>query len=212
MAAITHTSPSPGPGSSSTIGRVFEHRLMAYRRTFRSTIFTSFVTPALFLAAMGLGLGSYVDSGDSAALGGITYLAFLAPGLLAAASDELGVLRGGLSDHERARVEPDLPRDVRHADLPARRHAGQPAVHRGAPDADLHGLHPRHRALRGGHIGARRAGHPGRCPDRHGVRGSHRRVHARPRRPRSTSTRCSASSSRRCSCSPAPSSRSPRCL
>ena len=86
MAAITHTPPAPGPASGSTIGHVFEHRLMAYRRTFRSTIFTSFVTPALFLAAMGLGLGSYVDSGDSEALGGITYLAFLAPGLLAAAA------------------------------------------------------------------------------------------------------------------------------
>ena len=59
---------------------------MAYRRTFRSSIFTSFVTPTLFLAAMGLGLGSYVDSGDSASLGGVSYLAFLAPGLLAAAA------------------------------------------------------------------------------------------------------------------------------
>lgn len=78
--------PAHGPTPGSTMARVFEHRLMVYRRTFRSTIFTSFVTPTLFLAAMGLGLGSYVDSGDSAALGGITYLAFLAPGLLAASA------------------------------------------------------------------------------------------------------------------------------
>jgi lipooligosaccharide transport system permease protein len=88
MTAISRTPsgrlPTQRPGS--TIGLVFEHRLMAYRRTFRSTIFTSFVTPALFLAAMGLGLGSYVDSGDSAALGGVSYLAFLAPGLLAAST------------------------------------------------------------------------------------------------------------------------------
>ena len=86
MAAITRTPPESVPSSGSTLSRVFEHRMMAYRRTFRSTIFTSFVTPTLFLAAMGLGLGSYVDSGDPTALGGISYLAFLAPGLLAAAA------------------------------------------------------------------------------------------------------------------------------
>jgi len=34
---------------------------------------------------MGLGLGSYVDSSANQALGGVSYLAFLAPGLLAAA-------------------------------------------------------------------------------------------------------------------------------
>jgi lipooligosaccharide transport system permease protein len=33
---------------------------------------------------MGLGLGSYVDAGGGEALGGVSYLAFLAPGLLAA--------------------------------------------------------------------------------------------------------------------------------
>jgi len=92
MSAIARTppgpalTPAPEPAPGSTMGRVFEHRLMAYRRTFRSSLFSSFITPTLFLAAMGLGLGSYVDSGESAALGGISYLAFLAPGLLAASA------------------------------------------------------------------------------------------------------------------------------
>jgi len=67
---------------SSTIGRVFEHRFMSYRRTFRASIFSSFLSPILFLTAMGIGLGSYVS--DSAAIGGVPYLVFLAPGLLAA--------------------------------------------------------------------------------------------------------------------------------
>jgi lipooligosaccharide transport system permease protein len=67
---------------SSTIGRVFEHRFMSYRRTFRASIFSSFLSPILFLTAMGIGLGTYVA--DSAALGGVPYLVFLAPGLLAA--------------------------------------------------------------------------------------------------------------------------------
>jgi lipooligosaccharide transport system permease protein len=66
------------------ISRVLEHRLVQYRRTFRSSVFTSFLSPLLFLTAMGLGLGGYVDRSGTAALGGLTYLQFLAPGLLAA--------------------------------------------------------------------------------------------------------------------------------
>ena len=66
----------------STIGRVFEHRFLQYRRTYRATIFTSFLSPILFLTAMGVGLGGYVS--NSTSLGGVPYLVFLAPGLLAA--------------------------------------------------------------------------------------------------------------------------------
>jgi lipooligosaccharide transport system permease protein len=69
---------------SSTAGRVFEHRWIQYRRTFRSTIFSSFLTPILFLTAMGLGLGSYVSDSAIDSIGGVSYLVFLAPGLLAA--------------------------------------------------------------------------------------------------------------------------------
>lgn len=70
------------PVSSSAIGRVVEHRYLSYRRTFRASIFSSFLSPVLFLAAMGLGLGAYVS--DPTAIGGVPYLVFLAPGLLAA--------------------------------------------------------------------------------------------------------------------------------
>ena len=66
------------------ISRVIEHRAVQYRRTFRSSVFTSFLSPVLFLTAMGLGLGGYVDRSGDAALGGLSYLEFLAPGLLAA--------------------------------------------------------------------------------------------------------------------------------
>lgn len=66
------------------VSRVLEHRAVQYRRTFRSSAFTSFLSPVLFLTAMGLGLGGYVDRSGGAALGGLTYLQFLAPGLLAA--------------------------------------------------------------------------------------------------------------------------------
>jgi lipooligosaccharide transport system permease protein len=67
----------------STMARVIEHRALQYRRTFRASLFSSFGIPALFLTAMGLGLGSYVDQSPDPTLAGLTYLQFLAPGLLA---------------------------------------------------------------------------------------------------------------------------------
>jgi lipooligosaccharide transport system permease protein len=63
---------------------VFEERLLGYRRTYRGTLFMSFVSPALFLVAMGIGLGGFVNRG--AGIEGVPYLAFLAPGLLAGAA------------------------------------------------------------------------------------------------------------------------------
>ena len=68
----------------STLARVVEHRAVSYRRTFRSSIFSSFLSPLMFLAAMGIGLGTYVDRSGNDLLGGLSYLEFLAPGLLAA--------------------------------------------------------------------------------------------------------------------------------
>jgi lipooligosaccharide transport system permease protein len=64
--------------------RVLEHNLMVYRRTWKGSIFASFVSPVLFLGAMGFGLGSLIARGPSRTVEGVSYLAFLAPGLLAA--------------------------------------------------------------------------------------------------------------------------------
>jgi lipooligosaccharide transport system permease protein len=70
--------------------RVLTHELLIFRRQWHGLVFTSFVQPILFLAAMGVGLGTYVDraSGDVA---GIPYLQFVAPGLLAASVFQLAV-------------------------------------------------------------------------------------------------------------------------
>ncbi len=70
--------------------RVLEHNALVYRRTFRGTLFTTFLSPVLFLTAMGLGLGALVDRQGGAQLGGVSYLAFLAPGLLAASAMQTG--------------------------------------------------------------------------------------------------------------------------
>ena len=64
--------------------RVLEHNLMVYRRVWHGSVLGSLISPVLFLAAMGIGLGGYVNRGGAEALGGVSYLAFLAPGLLAA--------------------------------------------------------------------------------------------------------------------------------
>jgi lipooligosaccharide transport system permease protein len=77
---------------TSTLGRVFEHRYMQYRRTFRASIFTSFLSPILFLTAMGIGLGTYVS--DTSTIGGVPYLVFLAPGLLAANAMQTAAFEG----------------------------------------------------------------------------------------------------------------------
>ena len=62
--------------------RVVETNAHAYRRVWKGSVITSFATPLLFLLAMGMGMGTLVDA--SGGVGGFSYLAFLAPGLLAA--------------------------------------------------------------------------------------------------------------------------------
>ncbi len=62
--------------------RAYEHMFMLYRRTWRGSLFNSFLSPVLFLLAMGVGLGTFIDDRGATALG-VPYIQFLAPGLLA---------------------------------------------------------------------------------------------------------------------------------
>jgi lipooligosaccharide transport system permease protein len=71
--------------------REFRHWMTNYRRTWRGTIYSSVLNPLLFMSAIGIGLGTLVNKHGSAKLGGISYIAFLAPGLLAAAAMETGI-------------------------------------------------------------------------------------------------------------------------
>jgi lipooligosaccharide transport system permease protein len=79
------------PSGFQAAARVFEHRAYQYRRAFRGSLFGSFVNPALFLTAMGLGLGGYVNASSPDAFGGVSYLLFLAPGLLAGSAMQQGI-------------------------------------------------------------------------------------------------------------------------
>jgi lipooligosaccharide transport system permease protein len=64
--------------------RMAQRNALVYRRVWRGSIFMSFLQPLLFLLAMGVGLGGLIDADGTALPGQVSYLQFLAPGLLAA--------------------------------------------------------------------------------------------------------------------------------
>lgn len=74
--------------------RVFESEARVYRRTWRGSAISSFLNPILYLAAMGIGLGSLVDENLPAGVEGVSYLTFLAPGLLVATAMQTGAGEG----------------------------------------------------------------------------------------------------------------------
>lgn len=66
---------------------VLEYHLVTYRRTWRATVFSSFVLPLLTVLSFGVGVGGYVD-GD---VGGVPYLDYLVPGLIAVTALQVAV-------------------------------------------------------------------------------------------------------------------------
>ena len=74
--------------------RVAEAEARIYRRTWRGSIMASFITPILYLLAMGVGLGSLVDANLPEGLDNVSYLTFLAPGLLVATAMQTGAAEG----------------------------------------------------------------------------------------------------------------------
>ena len=82
---------SPIPLAAALAYRQFRFWLTDYRRTWRGSIYSSVLNPMLYLGAMGLGLGKLVDQHGTAHLGGVSYLMFLAPGLLAAQAMQTGI-------------------------------------------------------------------------------------------------------------------------
>jgi len=71
--------------------RAFRCWLTVYRRIWRSSIWSSILGPICYLGAMGFGLGSLVDKHGTASLGGVPYLAFLAPAILASSAMTTGM-------------------------------------------------------------------------------------------------------------------------
>ena len=74
---------APQPGSLALCLRALRCWLTVYRRIWRSSIWSSVLGPLFYLSALGYGLGSLVDKHGTARLGGVAYVAFVAPAILA---------------------------------------------------------------------------------------------------------------------------------
>jgi lipooligosaccharide transport system permease protein len=89
----------PAPGTEAPGSRVvfslarheLYYRMIRYSRTWRGTVVISLVNPLLFLIGIGVGLGKVVQP-HPAGLQAAGYLAFFAPGMLAASSMQNGIV------------------------------------------------------------------------------------------------------------------------
>ena len=68
--------------------RVVEREMRVFARLWRGAVFSTFLSPVLFLAAMGLGLGGLVKE-HTGNVDGLSYLDFVAPGLLVASAMQI---------------------------------------------------------------------------------------------------------------------------
>jgi lipooligosaccharide transport system permease protein len=125
-AAPAAQAPAAGAAQWSLAVRALRSWLTNYRRTWRGSIYSSALNPVLYLGAMGLVLGTLVNSHAQAELGGVSYLAFLAPGLLAAAAMQTGVGESTypilasikwLKTYQAAVASPLRPADLFHGHL-----------------------------------------------------------------------------------------------
>jgi len=106
MATIENSRPGPRPAEADAPsgGRlmVWEYLMRCWRRYAVLSLSEAIGTPLLYLLALGLGLGSLVDEGpQSAALGGVSYLQYIAPALLVAAAVQIGVSEGSYPAYSR---------------------------------------------------------------------------------------------------------------
>ncbi|SCG73426.1 lipooligosaccharide transport system permease protein [Micromonospora siamensis] len=66
---------------------VLAHYLVGYRRTWRGGVFSSFLLPVLSVVGFGFGVGAYVDQG----VGGVRYLYWIVPGLIASTALQVAI-------------------------------------------------------------------------------------------------------------------------
>lgn len=66
-----------------SVDRQLDYWLTVYRRTWRGSVISSFVTPIFYVLAMGVLLGGFVTADPDQLEGATSYLAFVVPGLIA---------------------------------------------------------------------------------------------------------------------------------
>lgn len=89
MALDPDTATTAQPGRLGMAGRQGDYWLTVYRRTWRGSVITSFLAPVLYVVAMGVLLGGFIEADPDRLEGATSYLAFVAPGLVAASSMQL---------------------------------------------------------------------------------------------------------------------------
>ena len=120
------------------IWRQFRYWGTFSRRTWKGTVLSAFIGPLLYLLALGVGLGKLV-SGSSELPGGVTYVSFVAPGVLAATAMQNAFTEGTFpvfgsfkwfGNYITAAYTPQRPQDIfaGHAALALARIVGIEAV------------------------------------------------------------------------------------
>jgi lipooligosaccharide transport system permease protein len=99
--------------------RQYDYWWTVYKRTWRGSIVTSFVSPLFYVLAMGVLLGGFVHVSPSRLEGATSYLAFIVPGLIAAQAMQTGVFEttypvmGAIKWHKSFYAQLASPLEVR---------------------------------------------------------------------------------------------------
>ncbi len=72
------------PTTLELVRRQVDYWVLVYLRTWRGTVVSSFLMPLMYVVAIGVLLGGYVEGGADRLEGAPTYLAFVVPGMIAA--------------------------------------------------------------------------------------------------------------------------------
>jgi lipooligosaccharide transport system permease protein len=84
---VLRTAPPRYPAGWVPALAVFEYFLVGYRRVWRGSALGSFALPLLTMLGFGLGVGAYVQGG----IGGVPYLDFIVPGLIASTALQIAI-------------------------------------------------------------------------------------------------------------------------
>jgi lipooligosaccharide transport system permease protein len=76
----------PRTGPFDGAGRLLDYWATVYLRTWKGSVISSFLVPLLYIVALGVLLGGFIQGDPDRLEGATTYLAFVAPGMLAAQS------------------------------------------------------------------------------------------------------------------------------
>ena len=160
--------------------RVFRRNWLVYRKIWYRSLFFGFLQPLMFLTAMGLGLGGLVNTANSAAFNGISFIDFIGPGLMAANAMQTATFESSYPIMNKImwgrnyEAMLSTPLGTRHILLGELFWIGfrlltVATMHLPRPRPVRHRPHP-----------ARRARHPGRGADRHRLLVLPHRLHRHP--------------------------------